>query len=111
MRGRITRGADRGNSELEAVERNAVPRRSGPSLTLAVAMPKGPRGTGWWRNARNWCIAAVAAELQGHRSNLGAGKVSRWRRKAIEAAKQSGQSTTMDVEAQTSLTELFETRL
>jgi 16S rRNA (uracil1498-N3)-methyltransferase len=35
--------------------------------------------------------------------------VSRWRRKAIEAAKQSGQSTTMDVEAQTSLTELFET--
>jgi len=108
VRGRITwaRPAEFG---VEVVERKAACERAGPLLAMAVAMPKGPRGD-WLVEkcaelgvSRLWPLACERAQVE-----PGEGKLTRWRRKAVEAAKQSGQSAAMIVEAMTSIAELLE---
>lgn len=80
----------------EERKRQVTPK--GPGLRLAVAMPKGERG--------DWLVekcAELGAEnivpLRCSRGQVipGDGKIERWRRKADEAARQSGQSTTTRV--------------
>lgn len=105
---KITR---RGTGEFEAsvTQRKEISVPTGPLLALAVAMPKGPRG--------DWLVEKCAElgvsrmiPLACARSQVepGEGKLARWRRKAVEAAKQSGQSSTMMVEPTTSLAELLD---
>jgi 16S rRNA (uracil1498-N3)-methyltransferase len=105
---RITwRGAD--EFEVSVLERRAGAARTGPQLSLAVAMPKGPRG--------DWLVEKCAElgvsrliPLASARSQVepGEGKLERWRRKAVEAAKQSGQTATMIVDATTDLAGLLD---
>ncbi|HKQ47088.1 MAG TPA: RsmE family RNA methyltransferase [Phycisphaerae bacterium] len=105
---RITR---QGTGEFEATvtDRMETPKPIGPSLVLAVAMPKGPRG--------DWLVEKCAElgvsrliPLSCARSQVepGEGKLDRWRRKAVEAAKQSRQSSAMMVEPTTRLAKLLE---
>ncbi|MCG8408602.1 MAG: 16S rRNA (uracil(1498)-N(3))-methyltransferase [Phycisphaerales bacterium] len=77
------------------------------ALILAVATPKGPRA--------DWLVEKCA-ELGVHRLcwlttrrgivEPGEGKLSRWRRKAVAAAKQAGQARVMDIEAPRTIMEL-----
>lgn len=95
--GRIRTVGD-GEFDVEVVERKAIIESGLSALQLAVAIPKGPRG--------DWLIEKCA-ELGVHRMwplacergqvEPGEGKLARWRRKVVEAAKQSGQALVMGV--------------
>lgn len=108
VEGRIV-SAGSSEFEVEVTNRSATNEPTGPALLLAVAMPKGPRGD-WLVEkcaelgvSRLWPLACARGQVE-----PGEGKLARWRRKAVEAAKQSKQSSTMTVEAMTGFAELFE---
>jgi len=81
----------------------------GSYLTLAVAVPKG--------NRADWLVEK-SAELGVHNLWLlvsersvvvpGEGKLARWRRKSIEAAKQSGSAIAMAIQPPRTLEEILE---
>lgn len=85
--------------DVEITHRYSVHQDSGPCLVMAVACPKGSRA--------DWLVEKCAElgvrslwMLKSERGsvNPGDGKLTRWRRKGVEAAKQSGHTITMDVE-------------
>lgn len=83
-----------GRSELEVALGTIGARpRPAPALTLAVALPKGPRQDVLIEKCTELGTAAIAP-LISERSICSASehKLDRWRRTAIEAAKQSGQA-------------------
>ncbi|MBE7506373.1 MAG: 16S rRNA (uracil(1498)-N(3))-methyltransferase [Planctomycetia bacterium] len=95
--GRITE-IDREAFEIEVTCRGAPTDQQRLCLTIATAIPKGERA--------DWMIEKCAElgvrrliPLACQRSQVrpGAAKLERWRRKAVEAAKQSRQSTVMEI--------------
>ncbi len=95
--GRV-RSADTGGFDVEVVERKGLVEPRGMPLLLAVAIPKGPRGDwlvekcGELGVHRLWPLACERGQVE-----PGEGKLARWRRKVVEAAKQSGQASVMVV--------------
>jgi len=90
---------DREAFEIEVTSRSASSVKMRFSLTIATAIPKGERA--------DWMIEKCAElgvtrliPLACKRSQVypGAAKLDRWLRKAVEAAKQSRQSTVMEIE-------------
>jgi 16S rRNA (uracil1498-N3)-methyltransferase len=84
--------------EIEVICRSAPSEWKRPCLTIATAIPKGERA--------DWMIEKCAElgvtrliPLACKRSQVhpGAAKLERWRRKAVEAAKQSRQSKVMEI--------------
>lgn len=80
-------------------------RRKG-SLAIAVATPKGQRADWMVEKCAEFGVAALRL-LRTDRGAVdpGEGKLSRWRRKAVEAAKQSGSATAMEIVAPRSVEE------
>ena len=79
-----------------------------PNLTIATAVPKGNRG--------DWLVEKCAELgvrglwlLRCGRSQVipGEGKLARWRRKGVEAAKQTGHAITMTIEPPRSIDEII----
>ena len=70
-----------------------------PALVLAVATPKGSRADWLVEKCAELGVGALWL-LRAERGPVapGPGKVERWRRKAVEAAKQAGQQVVMTVE-------------
>ncbi len=98
--GRIVR-AGRGEFEVQIDRRKQDAPSNLPVLALAVALPKG--------NRADWLVEKCAelgvtdlTPLSCERGQVspGDGKLVRWRRKAVEAAKQSGQAATMRIRAE-----------
>lgn len=95
--------ASRGSVEI-AVNEVVVRGRPAPELTLAVAMPKGPRQDVLIEKCTELGVAAIqpliaersVAEVSDH-------KRDKWRRTTIEAAKQSGQCWLPELPAPASL--------
>lgn len=97
--------------KLRLLETPSAAGRIAIPLTLAVAAPKGARA--------DWLVEKCA-EFGVHRLTFiqttrtvvqpGAGKLDRWRRKAVEAAKQSGSSTIMSIEAGEGIAEVLNAR-
>lgn len=82
------------------------------SLTLAVALPKGPRAD-WMIEKLSELGVARLIPLQTERSvaqPAGKSKADRWHRIAIESAKQSGRLGVMAISPPTSLADLADTR-
>jgi len=88
--GRIVSVALRGTDvAVEPIEHRA---RLVPTLTLAVALPKGPRQDTLVEKCTELGVAAIWPILtQRTVSQASEHKLVKWRRKTIEAAKQSGQ--------------------
>ncbi len=102
----VVRTNGRGWFEVEVTERRLASPVQGPSLILAVAAPKGERG--------DWLVEKCAElgvfslwPLRLERGCVvpGEPKITRWRRKAVQAAKQAALATTMTVEPPKSLAE------
>ncbi len=102
--GTIT-ATSRGSVEV-AVTQVQARRRPLPELTLAVAMPKGPRQDVVIEKCTELGVAAIQP-LLAERSVAGVSdhKRDKWRRATIEAAKQSGQCWLPELLAPTSLEE------
>lgn len=88
-----------GDFQVEVIQRYGIDGEAGPSLVVASATPKGNRAD--WLVEK--CAELGAAELWLLRSQRGEvtpgeGKLGRWRRKAVQAAKQTGHARTMRVE-------------
>lgn len=68
------------------------------ALILAVAAPKGERADWLVEKCAEFGVSAVRwIETRRGQVIPGAGKLERWRRKAVEAAKQAGHAVLMDV--------------
>ncbi len=89
-RGRIV-GSTRGGVDV-SVEEIVSCERPLPELTLAVAMPKGPRQDVLIEKCTELGVRAIRPMVtQRTVSDASKHRVAKWRRTAIEAAKQSGQ--------------------
>lgn len=97
------------DGRIEQVDRGRlVVRPTGPirraeesptGLTLAVATPKGERADWMVEKCAELGVAAIRLiDTERGAVTPGAGKLDRWRRKAIEAAKQAGLSRVMAVD-------------
>jgi 16S rRNA (uracil1498-N3)-methyltransferase len=85
-------GGPRRNLEVQ-IERVTHQPRPSPRLTLAVAMPKGPRQDWLVEKCTELGVAAIQPILtQRSVSEASPHRLSKWERIAIEAAKQSGQA-------------------
>lgn len=70
------------------------------SLTIAVAAPKGSRGDWLVEKCAELGVSRLALiDTQRGEVRPGDGKLDRWRRKAIESAKQSGAASVMEIQA------------
>lgn len=105
--GRIV-SAGRAEFEVEIIERRQDSMLDGRRLVIAVAPPKGERA--------DWMIEKCAelgvndlVPLRCERGQVapGEGKLDRWRRKAVEAAKQSRRSATMQIHSLCSLPDVL----
>jgi 16S rRNA (uracil1498-N3)-methyltransferase len=99
--GRIA-SASRTGFTVSVPEQAIPPRRDRaerPALVLAVATPKGSRADWMVEKCAEMGVGALWL-LQTERGQVlpGAAKVERWRRKAVEAAKQASQQVVMTVE-------------
>ncbi len=86
---------------FEAVKTGPIHERRSDDvpLALAVACPKGERADWLVEKCAELGIAAVQfIETQRGQVQPGAGKLTRWRRKAAEAAKQAGHARLMEIE-------------
>lgn len=90
--------------EFELKETPRREQRNELPLTVAVAAPKGARGD-WLveKCAEIGVCRLVFIDTQRGEVRPGEGKLERWRRKAIEAAKQSGAANVMQIDAGRSL--------
>ena len=96
---------DRVVVDVESVERRAA----GRSITVASAVPKGDRAD-WMIEKLSELGVAAFIPLRTARSVVhpeGAGKLDRWNRIAVEAAKQSRRNGVMRIEPLASLTSLL----
>lgn len=105
--GKIT-GTEKSAFQVEVLARQSVPTHPLGSLTIATAIPKGERA--------DWMIEKCAElgvrrliPLECERSQVhpGPAKLDRWRRKAVEAAKQSRQSSIMEIDEACPLNDVF----
>lgn len=70
------------------------------ALTLAVAAPKGTRGDWLVEKCAEFGVSRlVFIDCERGEVNPGEGKLARWRRKAVEAAKQAGTASVMEIES------------
>lgn len=101
------RRADRTQFEVEVTRREEIDRGEASSLVLAVATPKGRRGDWLVEKCAEFGVRALWP-LRTRRGEVepGEAKLDRWRRKAIEAAKQSRQSVAMTIEPTRALSDL-----
>ncbi|MCB9853636.1 MAG: 16S rRNA (uracil(1498)-N(3))-methyltransferase [Phycisphaerales bacterium] len=99
------------SSERIIFELTETPRSAGVSgllLTLAVAAPKGARGDWLVEKCAEFGVSRlVLIDTQRGEVRPGDGKLERWRRKAVEAAKQSGSAGVMQIEAGASIEQVF----
>ena len=104
--GRIVRcGRDGVEVELEGVQFRERPT---PALTLAVAIPKGPRQDTMIEKCTELGVAAlVPLDTERSVSSTSEHRLGKWRRTAIEAAKQSGQSWIPELRPPASLDEVL----
>ncbi|GMV97580.1 MAG: ribosomal RNA small subunit methyltransferase E [Phycisphaerae bacterium] len=95
-RGRIA-SAGRGAVDV-AVESLRLCPRAEPALTLAAALPKGPRQDFLVEKCAELGVAGIVPLVTRRSvSNASGHRLDRWRRTAIEAAKQSGQAWIPDL--------------
>jgi 16S rRNA (uracil1498-N3)-methyltransferase len=93
-------------ARIEAIRR--VERRGLRRLTLAVAMPKQARQDTLIEKCTELGVAAMRPiETERTVAEVGKGRLERWRRVAIAAAKQSGQAWLPEFAAPASLTEVL----
>lgn len=92
------RAVGRGGAEVEIVERRTSV-RPGAELSIAAAVPKGPRADWMIEKCAELGVARFIP-LRTRRSVVepSAERVARWRRKCIEAAKQCGAAMVMGVD-------------
>ncbi|MFH1418563.1 MAG: RsmE family RNA methyltransferase [Planctomycetota bacterium] len=85
--------------EVEVTHRYGMHRDSGPCLVMAAACPKGNRADWLVEKCAELGVRALWL-LKTERGSVdpGEGKLTRWCRKGVEAAKQSGHTITMAVE-------------
>lgn len=97
--------------QLRLLETPAAVRRIAIPLTLAVAAPKGTRADWLVEKCAEFGVHRLAF-IQTTRTVVqpGTGKLERWRRKAVEAAKQSGSSTIMTIDAGKGIAEILNAR-
>lgn len=97
-RGRISELGER-RVAVSILERRSVP-RSGATLTLFVAMPKGDRADWLVEKAAELGVARLVP-LKTERGVVvpSAARLERWGRKCVETAKQSGSAIPMRIEA------------
>ena len=107
----IVREVGRLTMAVEISERRAAPPRTLVSLTLAVATPKGERADWLVEKCAELGVTALWL-LETERSQVrpGEGKLERWRRKALQAAKQAGHASIMTVEAHRPFDEVLTSR-
>jgi len=104
----VVREVHAGGFTAAVVSRATAATPSAGRLTLAVAAPKGPRAD-WLIEKCAELGVAVLRPVLFERSVVepGEGKIDRWRRKAVEAAKQCGAAATMDITDPTELAALL----
>jgi 16S rRNA (uracil1498-N3)-methyltransferase len=85
--------------EVEVLERRENDAGGGPHLIIAVAAPKGDRAD-WLVEKCAELNTSTLAFIRCARGEVqpGEGKIERWRRKAVQAAKQARLATTMTIE-------------
>lgn len=95
--------------EAEVLERREGPGTLAPRLIVATAAPKGERADWMVEKCAELGVHAIWL-VQWSRGEVrpGEGKIARWRRKAVQAAKQAGLSRTMSVEPPRSLPLIFD---
>jgi len=96
----IIRSANKSRLDVEIVGRCPPSPRNGHRLILAVAPPKGDRADWLVEQCSELGVSAIWP-LHLVRSSVvpSEAKITRWRRKAVQAAKQAGQAVTTVVEA------------
>jgi 16S rRNA (uracil1498-N3)-methyltransferase len=94
--------------EVEVLQRVESVAVGGPRLIIAVAAPKGERAD-WLAEKCAELGTSVLAFVRCERGEVlpGEGKLERWRRKAVQAAKQARLATTMAVEAPRSISDVL----
>lgn len=105
--GRITT-LERDGFSVEISDREVIVTSVSSSLIIAVATPKGERAD--WLvekcaelgTAALWVLLTERGEVR-----PGEGKIARWRRKAIEAAKQAGRASAMLIEPPRTISEVL----
>jgi 16S rRNA (uracil1498-N3)-methyltransferase len=104
----VIRGAGHSRFEVEVAERRENAGSGGAALMLAVAAPKGDRADWLVEKCAELGVAALAL-LRCTRGEVvpGEGKIERWRRKAVQAAKQARLATTMAIEAPRGISEIL----
>lgn len=104
----VVREVHDGGFTAAVVSRATAAASSAGRLTLAVAAPKGPRAD-WLIEKCAELGVAVLRPVLFERSVVepGEGKIDRWRRKAVEAAKQCGAAATMAITDPTELPALL----
>ncbi len=89
----------RSQFEVQVTSRGEADREHGPEIHLAVAAPKGGRADTLVEKCAELGVRGLHL-LRTDRGEVlpGETKLGRWRRKAVEAAKQAGHRTTMAIE-------------
>ncbi len=96
---------------IEIARQRTTARDRMHELTLAVAPPKGNRADWLVEKCAELGVASLVwLTTQRGEQVPGPGKYARWRRKAVEAAKQSGQSSVMAIEVSTPIAEVLADR-
>jgi 16S rRNA (uracil1498-N3)-methyltransferase len=95
----VIRATARDSLDVEILERSASSPRNAPQLILAVAVPKGERADWLVERCAELGISTIQP-LHLERSTVipSDAKIARWRRKAVQAAKQAGHAATMTIE-------------
>jgi 16S rRNA (uracil1498-N3)-methyltransferase len=104
----VIRNTSRSCFEVEVLERSETAETSGPRLMIAVAAPKGDRAD-WLVEKCAELGTSIIVFMDCTRGEVlpGEGKIERWRRKAVQAAKQARLATTMAVEKPRGLSEIL----
>ncbi len=107
----IIRAATARSLVVEIARQWTAARDKMPALTLAVAPPKGNRADWLVEKCAELGVGSLVwLTTQRGEQVPGPGKYARWRRKAVEAAKQSGRSSVMAIEVSTPIAEVLADR-
>ncbi|HVP10367.1 MAG TPA: RsmE family RNA methyltransferase [Phycisphaerae bacterium] len=107
--GGMIRSVGRSSFEVEVLERREQAESGGPRLIIAVAAPKGERADWLVEKCAELGVSALML-LRCKRGEVlpGEGKIQRWRRKAVQAAKQARLAAVTTVEAPRGLSEILD---
>jgi len=105
--GKIT-GIEKSAFQVEVLARQSAPTHPHGLLTIATAIPKGERAD-WMveKCAELGVRRIIPLECERSQVHPGTAKLDRWRRKALEAAKQSRQSSVMEIDDVCPITDIF----